>query len=71
MEGQVVAGAALHCVGGTGHHLGLGAADELDAGVHGAAAAHDVRGVGRGDLLEGFHQLGIGHVPLQIDSLTD
>lgn len=70
VEGQVVPRSALDGVGGAGHHLGLGAAHQADAGVHGTATAHHVGGVGGGDGLKSLHQFRGGQLPLQIDPLS-
>ena len=66
MKRQIITCAALYCESGTCHHLSFGAADKADAGVHGTATAHNVRGVGRRAGLESFYELGIGQVPLKI-----
>ena len=70
VQGQVVAGAALHGIGGAHHHLGGGVAHQTNTRIHGAAAAHNISGIGSGDGLELLHDLGIGHLALQINSLA-
>ena len=70
MKSKVVAGAALHGEGRSHHHLGLGAGHKMDSGVHCAASAHAVRGVGCRDVLELHHDVVVGHIPLQINSLS-
>ena len=71
VESQIVPRPALDGIGRTHHHLVLWLTHQLDTGVHGTAAAHDIGGVGCGNALKLRHDLGVRHLALEVDPLAN